>query len=59
MAREIYETFGVDSLYPGESNLFAFWRTYAEAEAKRGNPPPYSPKAVALLDTLEKMYLRP
>jgi putative zinc-dependent peptidase DUF5700 len=59
MAREIYETFGVDSLYPGESNLFAFWRTYAEAEAKRGSPPPYSPKTVALLDALEKKYLRP
>jgi hypothetical protein len=54
MAREIYETFGVDSLYPGVSNPFAFWRANAEAEAKRGNPPPYSPKAVALLDALEK-----
>jgi len=59
MAREIYETFGVDSLYPAESNLFAFWRTYAEAEAKRGNPPPYSPKAVALLGALERKYLIP
>jgi hypothetical protein len=59
MAREIYETFGVDSLYRGESNLFAFWRTYAEAEAKRGNPPPYSPQTVALLDALEKKYVRP
>jgi hypothetical protein len=59
MAREIYETFGVDSLYPDEANLFAFWRTYAEAEAKRGNPSPYSPKAVALLDRLEAKYVKP
>jgi len=57
MAREIYETFGVDSLYPGESDLFAFWRAYAEAEAKRGNPSPYSPKAVGLLDALERNYV--
>jgi hypothetical protein len=59
VAREIYETFGVDSLFPGVSNPFAFWRTYAEAEAKRGNPPPFSPKSVALLDGLEKRYRTP
>lgn len=57
VAREIYETFGVDSLFPGVRNPFAFWRTYAEAEAKRGNPPPFSTKAVALLDALERRYL--
>ncbi len=56
VAREIYETFGVDSLYPGVYDFFAFLRTYASAEAKRGNSPPFSPKAVALLDALEKRY---
>jgi hypothetical protein len=57
VAREIYETFGVDSLYPGVRNFFAFLRTYASAETKRGNAPPFSPKAVALLDALEKRYI--
>jgi hypothetical protein len=56
VAREIYETFGVDSLFPGVTNPFAFLRTYAAAEAKRGNPPPFSPKAVTLLDALERKY---
>jgi hypothetical protein len=59
VAREIYETFGVDSLFPGIANPFAFWRAYAEAEVKRGNPNPFSPKAVALLNALEKKYLAP
>jgi hypothetical protein len=36
--------------------LFAFWRTYGEAEVARGNPSPFSPKAVALLDALERRY---
>jgi hypothetical protein len=59
VAREIYETFGVDSLYPGVRNFFAFLRTYGYAEAKRGNAPPFSPKAVALLDALERRYIVP
>ena len=59
VAREIYETFGVDSLYPGVHNFFAFLRTYAAAEKKRGNPPPFSPKAISLLDSLERKYLSP
>jgi hypothetical protein len=60
VAREIYETFGVDSLYPGVKNFFAFLRTYAAAEVRHGNPPPFSPKAVALLDSIERRYsLRP
>ncbi len=58
MAREIYETFGVDSLYPGEVDFFAFWRVYAEAELKRGSAAPFSPKAVELLGALEAQYLR-
>jgi hypothetical protein len=59
VAREIYETFGVDSLYPGVHDFFAFLRIYASAEAKRGNPPPFSPKSVALLNALERKYLMP
>jgi hypothetical protein len=59
VAREIYETFGADSLFPGVRNQFAFLRTYAAAEKKRGNPPPFSPKAVALLDQLEARYKKP
>ena len=58
VAREIYESFGVDSLYPGVRNPFAFLRTYSAAEKKRGNPPPFSTKATALLDGLERKYLR-
>ncbi len=59
VAREIYETFGVDSLYPGVYDFFAFLRTYASAEVKRGNAPPFSPKAVALLDALDRRYTIP
>jgi hypothetical protein len=57
VAREIDETFGADSLYPAVHDFFAFLRIYASAEAKRGNPPPFSAKSVALLDALEKKYL--
>ena len=59
LAREILETFGVDSLYPGTMNPFAFWRTYGEAEVKHGRPWPLSPKSQALLDALEKKYIAP
>ena len=38
VAREIYETFGADSLYPGVRNQFAFLRTFAAAEKKRRQP---------------------
>jgi putative zinc-dependent peptidase DUF5700 len=58
VAREIYETFGVDSLYPGASNPFAFWRAFAEAEVKRGRPEPFSAKAQALLDALERRFVQ-
>ncbi len=59
IAREIVETFGVDSLFPGVSNQFAFLRMYAAAEAKRGNPPPFSAKTLGLMDELEKRYRIP
>jgi hypothetical protein len=51
------ETVGMDSLYPGVGNAFAFWRAYAEAEVERGNPPPFSPRSVILLNALETRYL--
>jgi hypothetical protein len=59
IAREIYETFGADSLFPGEQSQFAFLRTYASAEKKRGNPPPFSPTSLALFDALERKYEKP
>lgn len=59
LAREIYETFGVDSLFPGVKNPFAFWRAYGEAEVKHGRPWPFSSKAQALLDKLERKFVPP
>jgi hypothetical protein len=59
MARAILTTFGVDSLLPGVSNPFAFVRAYAAAEVKRGNPPPFSPKAVEMLGLMEQRYIKP
>jgi hypothetical protein len=57
VAREIHETFGVDSLFPGVANPFAFWRAYGEAEVKHGRPWPFSPESQALLDALERRYV--
>lgn len=59
MAREIVQTFGIDSLMPGVYNPIAFMRTYASAEAKRGNPPPFSAKSLDELATLEKHFVKP
>jgi hypothetical protein len=59
MAREIVETFGVDSLMPGIYNFVAFLRAYASAEAKRGNPPPFSAQALEKLNDIERRYIRP
>jgi hypothetical protein len=56
MARTILETFGADSLIPGVYTPFAFLRTFAAAEKKRGNPPPFSPDTWRLLDALEKTF---
>jgi hypothetical protein len=59
MAREIFETFGIDSLMPGVHSPIAFLRTFASAEVKRGNPPPFSPAALSELATLEKHFIKP
>ena len=44
---------------PAIYNPFAFVRAYASAERKRGNPPPFSPKAIELLSAMEKRYVNP
>jgi len=59
MAREIVETFGVDSLFPGLYDAVAFARTYASAERKRGNPPPFSEKTMKLFDSMTARFERP
>jgi len=59
MAREIVETFGVDSLFPGLYDPIAFARTYASAERKRGNPPPFSEKTMKLFDAMTARFERP
>jgi hypothetical protein len=59
IARQIVTTFGVDSLMPAIYNPFAMLRTYASAQVKRGNPPPFSPRALAKLADMEKRFIRP
>lgn len=59
MAREIQETFGVDSLLPATIDAFSMFRTYAAAEARHGRAAPFSAKTVAVLDAIEKKHLRP
>lgn len=59
MAREIVETFGVDSLFPGLYDPMAFARTYASAERKRGNPPPFSEKTMKLFNSMTARFERP
>src|SRR6185503_3245972 len=59
IAREIAETFGVDSLLPAVYDPFALLRIYAAAERKHGRPSPFSVKAQAKLDEMEKRYVRP
>jgi len=59
MAREILETFGRDSLVATLYNPFTFVRSFSAAEQKRGNPAPFSANAVAMLDLMEKRWVRP
>jgi hypothetical protein len=58
VAREILETFGVDSLYPAAFSPVAFLRTYAHAERRIGRPNPFSPAAWRELDALDARYWR-
>ncbi|MGH7656217.1 MAG: DUF5700 domain-containing putative Zn-dependent protease [Gemmatimonadaceae bacterium] len=57
MAREIVQTFGIDSLMPGVYNPVAFFRTYAAAEIKLGNPPPFSAQSMRELALLERHFI--
>lgn len=58
IAREIQQTFGVDSLIPAARSPAVFLRIFASAEAKHGRPAPLSPKAVQVLDALDAKYWR-
>lgn len=58
MAREIIETFGVDSLFPGERDPAAFFRTYASAERVHRRPPPFSAKTWRVINDLDAKYWR-
>jgi len=59
IAREIVETFGVDSLYPGVRDPAAFLRTYAAAERAHGRPAPFSEKTWQVIEALDAKYWRP
>jgi hypothetical protein len=56
MARVIYETFGVDSLYPAAYSPASFLRTYAAAERARGRPLPWSPSTLRAIAKLDERY---
>ncbi len=58
MAREVLNTFGRDSLVEAASNPFRFVRMFVAAEQQHGNAPPFSPKAVAMLDLMEKRWVK-
>lgn len=58
LAREIIETFGVDSLFPGARDPAAFLRTYAAAERAHGRPAPFSTKTWSVIDSLDVKYWR-
>ncbi|HYK09294.1 MAG TPA: DUF5700 domain-containing putative Zn-dependent protease [Gemmatimonadales bacterium] len=58
IAREILETFGVDSLYPAARSPAAFLRTFQWAERRHGRKDPFSKKAWGVLDGLEGRYWR-
>jgi hypothetical protein len=59
IARTILETFGKDSLMVGVYSPFAYIRAYRAAEVRRGNPDPFSPQAIAVLDAMERRYAKP
>jgi len=59
MAREIYQTFGIDSLHPAALDPGAFLRLYAAAERLHHRVAPFSPKAWRVIETLDARYWRP
>lgn len=58
VAREILETFGVDSLFPGTRSPVAFLRTFRWAERRHGRPDPFSESAWRELEALDIRYWR-
>jgi hypothetical protein len=58
MAREIQETFGVDSLRTCALDPATFLRAYSAAEQARGRPSPFSPRARAEIEALDAKYWR-
>lgn len=56
IAREILETFGVDSLFPAARDPAALLRTFQWAERRHGRPDPLSPSAWRVLDALDARY---
>ena len=58
IAREILQTFGVDSLFPAAHSPAAFLRTFGWAERKHGRPNPFSDQALRELATLDDRYWR-
>lgn len=58
MAREVLDTYGADSLVAAATNPFRFIRMFTAAEQQHGHPAPFSAKAVAMLDVMEKRWVR-
>lgn len=58
IAREILETFSVDSLFPAARSPAAFLRIYSSAELNHGRPNPLSSKAWRVIDMLDARYWR-
>ena len=56
IAREIFETFGVDSLFPAAHSPAAFIRTFRWAERRHGRGDPLSAAAWRELDSLDLRY---
>lgn len=59
MAHTILDAFGRDSLIATVPNPFAFVRMYERAEAKRGNPSPFSAGGHAALAAIEARHVKP
>ena len=59
MAHTILDAFGRDSLIATVPNPFAFVRMYEAAEARRGNPSPFSAGGRTALSAMETRHLKP
>jgi len=59
LAREVADTFGIDSLRAASSDPVALLRMYAEAEARHGRPDPLSQGTWRVVRRLESRYWEP